>query len=134
MGNNIRLELAIFGDSFDPNELTSLITIKPTTTYLKEEVVKEYNKTIQRKETSWSYSIQPLETLYFEEYTNKLIDKFESKVASIKGFLSKNNLKMKLFVVLEISGDQTPAFYLNNRFLKFVNNLEGEIDVDIYAI
>ncbi|EAY30840.1 DUF4279 domain-containing protein [Microscilla marina] len=134
MSNNIRLELTIFGDAFDLNELTSLITIKPTKTYLKGEVVKGYNKTIKRKEMSWSYSIPPLDTLYFEEYANKLLDKFESKAASLKGFLLKNNLKMKLFVVLEISGDQTPALYLNNRFLNFINDLEGEIDVDIYAI
>ena len=134
MNCNIKLRLAVFGDTFDLNELTNLVNLKPTNTYLKGDIIEGYTKVVKRKESSWSYSIKPLETLYFSEYANELLEKFEEKVLLIREFSRNNDLMVKLFIVLEMSEDQTPAFYMDRRFLKFVNDLNAEMDVDMYII
>lgn len=134
MKNRIKLELSIFGDDFSPNDLTEELQIKPTSSWLKGDVFKTFKKESKRQECSWNYSTGYLKTLDFDESLQVLLEVLGDKSKYLGEYARKHSLATKFFIVLEMSEEQTPAFYLNRTFLEFVNELRAEIDVDMYIV
>ncbi|MDR0195855.1 MAG: DUF4279 domain-containing protein [Myroides sp.] len=132
---NFRLIYSIFGDNWDPIELTKLIGIAPTMSWIKGDRIDKYNPDIVlRKETNWEYSFCTVETLFSEDVTDKFIALFSSKTEIIAKYISDNNLRSKLYIVPEIFKNQVPGLYFNKALLDMVVKLNAEIDIDLYVI
>jgi Domain of unknown function (DUF4279) len=127
----INVELSIFGDNFITDSLSDSLLIKPTATWIKGYEIKG-RKNVFRKETSWRFETGFIETLFLDGVLKNLIDIFENKVEIIKNFIKNNDLRVKVFIVIEIYDEEKPAIYFDSNFLNFINGLGAEIDVDMY--
>lgn len=74
----INVELAIFGEIFNPEELTKQFNLEPTMTYKKGEFIRG-NSLFIREETNWSIETGYEESLNAEEVVKKLISILEHK-------------------------------------------------------
>ena len=140
--NEICIYLSIFGDDFDPADLTMAIGIQPTHTYRKGDIIPErkciYTKPgsppLRRKEDAWKYNLGYIHTIDSDEISDVLEETFRDKVQIISRFIKEHDLRVKLYVVLKIDADQTPAVGFKPSFVKILGDLNAEIDMDIYVI
>ena len=127
----IKMIFSIFGDTFNPIDFTKFIGIDPTVFWLKESEISE-RKGLLRKESSWNYTIESIDTLFFEDVAKLYLEKFESKFEDIVKYVDENKLEVKIYIIVEMGEDETPALYFNKFFLGVINRLNAEIDIDIY--
>lgn len=127
----IKCYLTIFGEEFDSKKFSESIKLDQSTFWIKGD--KSKNTKFIRKQSGWKYSTPYIETLYIEEVFGLILTKFSSKKEIIKKAINEHNAKVKLYIVLEIFDGNTPAVYFDREFLSFINEIEAEIDFDIYA-
>ncbi len=130
---SIMIELTIFGKKFNTEKLTKILQVSPTKYWQKWEINIDNTKGPARHETSWQYSTWEIETYDFENVANMILDLFESKVSIISNFVNENNLSTKLYIVPIVENQITPALYFNKRLLKFLYDLNAEVDIDMYV-
>lgn len=131
---NIKITFSIFGFSFNPNNLTTLLGIVPTNMWIEGEVIPNNKKNKKREESAWEYAIHS-STIYFEEVTDKLVSVFKEKISIINNYVNEvNNLTIKFDIALEIMEEQGVVLYFNKLFLNMVNELNAEIEVDTYIL
>lgn len=126
---NIMIEFCLFGDEFNPEELTQEFCLKPTESYKKGS---KSNQNIQRKESCWSLSIDYTETLYLSELLDTLLEKLEGIKEKIVKLNKELELTCKFFIVVNIVENEKPAIYLNKRAIEFANFVDAEFDFDFY--
>jgi len=123
--------ISIFWNSFDINELIKILWIKPTESYRKWKKNLKNIKAPLRQETSWEYS-----TWYIENYDISInykiiLTKFADKVNIINKFVKNNNLDIKITISSIIEDNIMPWLYFEKDFIKFLNNIWAELDIDI---
>jgi Domain of unknown function (DUF4279) len=134
MDNNktqIKMIFSIFEDNFNPIDFTKYIGINPTKFYLKGDKISSRNALL-RKESAWDYAIGPVETLFVEDIIKQYLTIFENKIDKIVEYIIKNKLDVKIFIIVEMGEDETPALYFDRIFLGIIHKLNAEIDIDMY--
>lgn len=136
----IKVILSVFGDVFDPVSFSKYLKIIPTSFWFKGDEISvgkgliiKSNIIPLKKESEWEYSTGFVETLYFEEVSELIVDKFEEKIPEMIKYISEKKLDVKIDIVMEIVDEQAPALYFNRRFLDLANQLQTEIHTDIYV-
>jgi hypothetical protein len=140
--NKIWIYLSIFGDNFNPGDLTAKINIQPTHTHRKGDIiprsrsiyVKPGSPPLRRKEDAWDYDLGDIHTIDSDDISDIIEETFRDKVSDISEFVKTHNLLVKLFVVLKIDPEQTPAVGFKPSFVKILGDLYAEIDMDIYVV
>ena len=137
----IKIILSVFGDVFDPLTLSEYIKISPTYFWNKGDEISQRKGLIRkstrvplRKESAWEYSTDFVKTLYLDEVSKIIIEKFGQKIPEMNKYIYKKGLDIKIDIVVEIVDNQIPAMTFNRDFLKLANQLEAEIDIDVYLI
>jgi hypothetical protein len=131
---HIKLIFSIYGDVFNSNEFTELVGISPTACWNKGDLIKNNKKEKKRLESAWEYSINNIDTIYFEEISDEYVKLFIDKVDKILVFSENNKLTIKFDIVLEIVKDNGVVMSFNRNFLAIVNKLDAEIEVDTYIL
>lgn len=129
MTNEAEVYFALYGNEFDPDAVTRLIGIAPTTTKLKKDPIP--------KHTWWKYSLGKVENDVIDIYdmSATLVAKLrphEEKIALAKNTLGLNAV---LSVVLWITSDETkstPAIGFDENVISFLNSVGATIDIDTY--
>lgn len=129
----VNVELAIFGEKFNPEELTKELNLKPIITYKKGDFIKG-NPLFIRQETSWSIETGYEESLNAEEVVKKLISIVELKKNEIIALKSKHNLECKLYIVVNIEDNDVPSLHLDQPTIGFINSIGAEIEVCLYLV
>ena len=129
----IKVILSIFGDEFLPENLTQLLNISPSKSWIKGDKVHDRNN-LYRKESSWDYEIGFVQTLFLDEVYNMLLTVFENNINALKNYITENNLEVKIYIVIEIYDEEKPSIYFERRFLIFLNELNAEVDMDMYML
>ena len=134
MMNNtsIAIELFIFWDNFKIKELTKILQVSPIKYWKKWDINIDNTKAPARHETNWEYSTWEIETPDFEIVVNIILNIFEDKINGINKFVNENDLNVKLCIITRIENKITPALYFNKRLLKFLYDLNAEVDTDMY--
>lgn len=140
--NEIKVKLSIYGDTFDPKELTDLLQIQPTHTQIKGEKIplEPGLKSIPDRpepvyiETLWSYSTPYMRTCDSEDVSIIIEEVIRNKVSLIKSFVNQNNLGVVLSVIPYIDKRSTPSIHFSNTFLKMLSDLNADIDIDMYVV
>jgi len=136
----IEVYLTIFGDYFNPDELTKLIQINPTSKYVKGEEVPPY-KNLTRKpgakprkyiRTSWEFSSGNIHDYDSEKACKIVEDKIKDKVPQINKFVKKHNLNVKLMVVPWFTEDNLPIISFSASMIKMLSDLNADIEMDAY--
>ena len=129
---SIRVCLSIFGELFDPNALTNLVGLTPTKTGIKGQPIE--GKAMTYKDTFWDFSTDAVDSLFLEEAASPLVNKLKGLESTIVQFMTAHALLAKIYIVVEIVDEQTPALYLNRAFLSCIESLRAEVDIDSYVL
>ena len=127
----IKVIFSVFGDIFSPSDFTKYIGINPHEVGIKGEEIK---KGLLRKESSWEYTIGFIETVFLDDVSNIYTEIFENKAHDIRKYTDGHNLEAKIFVVIEMDDQETPALFFDKKFLNVVHQLNAVIDVDLYRL
>ena len=124
----IRAYLSLFSDHFPLEDVTERLGVQPTSTYRKGDKGKYSIK----KETSWDFETEEMYTLYVSEPINEILDIFESKINLINEIKNDYDLTIKLFIVIVIEDNCSPAIIIDHRLVSFLHAISAEIDIDQY--
>lgn len=121
----------IFGEDFSPHELTDQISIEPTDFGIKGE--KRKSGAIL-KECFWKYQLNSTDALEgLEESLQKLVGLFNNKVASLKDYIIRNELKSKCYIVIKSQNREDTGVVLNSDFINFLHMLDISIEINVYS-
>jgi hypothetical protein len=122
--------ITIYGDDFYPPELTNILDIQPTEQGIKGEKV-DFCATL--KECFWQYSLPETDAIEgLDQSISKLLKVFTPKMGSIKDYVSKNSLCVKLYIVITARNNEHNGVLINPQFIDFLHHLEACLEVDIY--
>jgi len=137
----IQLIVAVYGDLLNPIEFSKIAGVQPTAYWFKNDVIRQINSPsiedityLKRKETCWEYSYGYIHTLFFDDISDLFVKQFAPNINTISDYVNKNNLQTKIYVVVEIEDNETPALYFENNFLNLILKMNGEIDMDLYVV
>lgn len=128
----IKLIYTVFGDLLNPNLFTEIANLSPTSFWFKGDIVPNRKVNLTRKETCWEYSIDFIQTLYFDDIASLFVQYFNPKLDDIVKYISENNLETKVDIVVEIVDSEKPAIFFDKNFMDMIVKMNGEID--IYSI
>jgi hypothetical protein len=66
------------------------------------------------------------------EPINEILDIFETKINLINQIRNDYDLTIKLFIVIEIEDNYSPAIFFEHRLVAFLHAIGAEIDIDQY--
>ncbi len=130
----IKLIFVAFGDLLNPNIFTKIARLSPTSIGYKADPIPDRKLGLVRKETRWEYSFDFIETLLFDDIANLFIEHFSPNINEISKYINENNLETKLYLIVEIVDEETPALYFDRNFMHLITKMNGEIDIDLYNI
>jgi len=131
----IHLTFTVYGDDWNPSELTELINLTPTDYGIKNDLLKKYlPNQVLRKETSWEYNFETVQSLFLEDITCEFVRVFKPCVEKLTHFIELNNLCSKLFIIPEIMDNEVPSIFFDQEILKLLVQLKAEIDIDLYIV
>lgn len=123
----------VFDNDFDVNMITKFIGIEPSVCMnRKQTTINPLTK--QNNVAFWT-----IRSKSFNEYDAKyaiedLVLSIECKISLIKEICEKNNGNVIFTIVPLFYYQNKPAIYFERNFLKIVNELNAEIEVDMYVI
>lgn len=117
----------------NPEELTELLGIEPTTVRHEGNAISGRKYNILSPYSLWGYSILDTIDEDLNKLTEMLLDKFEDKAELIKEYLSKHPVvEVKVWFVVRSDPENFPSLYLNNRLISFLGKINACIDFDTY--
>jgi hypothetical protein len=127
--NEGEVYFALFGDVFDPNEVTQLVGLEPTSTRRKAIPIP--------KHTWWKISIGRTEGELVDVYemSSALVEKLTPHTQGILRAKQELKLEAILEVVLHISMNDsisTPAIGFTPEVVSFLSAVGASIDIDTY--
>lgn len=129
MTNEGEVYFALYADDFDPDVVTQLVGIQPTSARRKGVPTP--------KRTSWKLSAGKVEGDFIDVYelSSALVSKLLPYSERIEQVKQKFGLHAVLQVVLWITTDDskpTPAIGFEPEVIAFLNSVGASIDVDTY--
>lgn len=126
------------GDIFPLEAITEALSIEPTRTYKKGDVVARRDnpnlvstKTLYRKETNWTLSTGYQESYDINNQLYVILKSLEEKTEPLKQLKKKYDLEFLFMVVIQIENNESPAMYLQKDILDFASSIQAEIHFDL---
>lgn len=135
----IKLELAVFGTDFDPDDLTEILKIEPSEVWRIGDQIdsnpfsRRNSAPLQRKESAWAYSDGFLQTLDFDILTSSFIMKFKDVADLIRDFVVEHKLEVSVNVEVTIVDGRSPSLNVPYNFISLLERMGSELDFDVYA-
>lgn len=123
----------VFDNDFDVNIITDMIDVQPYECKTKSQT-RINPLSNQSNQGFWTFRSEVIIDFDVKKALDELISKFEDKTEIIKEICSENKGNIYIDIVPTFNCNDTPAVYFDKRFLKFVNELDAEIELDIYAL
>ena len=128
----IKLIFVIFGDLLNPDLLSMIAKLSPTSFGFKGDAIPDHKRGLTWKETRWEYSFDFVETLYFDDVANLFVKHFSPNHEDIVKYIEQNDLEAKVNIIVETVNDEIPSLPFDKNFMNLVLRMNGEIDVDLY--
>ena len=126
----INIELSIVGDDFDIELVSKELDIEPTEIKKKGELLP--NKKNWNIETSWSFMTGIEKSLDVRIQLCKLMDIFYKKIDKLKEICLYFNTKVFVSILIIVKNQQTPSLHFGKEEILFFNEINAELDIDIY--
>lgn len=126
----INIELSIVGDDFDIELVSKKLDIEPTEIKKKGELLP--NKKNRNIETSWSFMTGLEKSLDVRIQLCKLMDIFYKKINKLKEICLYFNTKVFVSILIIVKNKQTPSLHFGKEEILFFNEINAELDIDIY--
>ena len=132
-----RIELTFFTNAekseFDPTTVAGLIGFNgDVSTGIINRQMPGKNSFF--KESFWEWRSEELETYVVDDLFELMFDLFNPKIDILKGIKNRYSLQTKLFITIHVEKEEIPGVSFHRKILNFLNELEGEIDIDMYII
>lgn len=131
MTNEVEVYFALYGNSFDPNEVTRLVGLEPTSIRCEASRNPKY--------LSWNFSSGKIQNDLIDVYdmSSALVSRLSPYVERIAKVKQQLGLEAVLQVVLWITTDEsksTPAIGFEPEVVSFLSTVGASIDVDTYYV
>lgn len=126
---NAKLCFSIYGDTFNLDDLSSIVKVAPTSSYRKGDKLHH----ISRQETAWEYSLEARCVLSLDKQFAHLTEILCNCMEELLNYVQKYSLKAKLDIVISNLKDGVPGLFLTSEFLDLLHRLHCEIDIDLYC-
>lgn len=137
----IKIDLTVYGSNFQIEKFSKKIEIQPTNFWSKGDDIpiekgldRQEGFYSKRKDSAWIYSTDFIKTFEFEDVSDLFVKKFKEKTFLIKNHIDSEGLELKVDIIIEVVDNNTPSLFFNKNFLNVVNELNVEIDTDIYLL
>ncbi|MED0936027.1 DUF4279 domain-containing protein [Bacillus mobilis] len=127
------------GDIFPLEAITETLSIEPTRTYKKGDVVARrdnpnlvFTKNLYRKETDWTLSTGYQESYDINNQLHVILKSLEEKTEQLKQLKKKYDLEFLFMVVIQVENNESPAMYLQKDIIDFASSIQAEIHFDLY--
>jgi hypothetical protein len=126
----IRVYFSIYPEDMDPEKLTELIGLKPSSIHLKgDSLVKDDPKSYRHKENLWEIKS------HLDQYSN-LQDHVINALEQLRPFKRKiieatRGMHKELAVTIFFSEDR-PPLHLDKNIIKELAEYGAEVDFDVY--
>ena len=129
--NEGEVYFALYGENFDPDAVTLLVGLKPSSIQRKNLPTP--------KHSMWKFSSGKVRDEVIDVYgmANSLVSRLEPHADGIAGARRQFGLNAVLEVVLRIAakeGASTPAIGFDLEVIEFLTRVGASIDVDTYLI
>lgn len=119
----------LYGEDFDPEEITNKLLIKPTETGRKGERGRYRILTESYWEVSTDYEV----SLDINDQLHKIVNLLKDKKDMIVELQNSLELECKFQLVIKVSNEQTPAVYLEEEMIHFASSINAWFDFDMYV-
>ncbi len=130
MTTKTNLITTIFGEEFDPNRISKLTGINPTSIRYKGDKIRGYSN-LYRKETCWEYSFGYKKTLNFSNISNLFVKKFKNQNKLFE-YIKECSLETKIYIVPQIYDGVKPGLHFDKEFMELIVKMNGRINIDMY--
>ncbi|WP_270341634.1 DUF4279 domain-containing protein [Bacillus mobilis] len=127
------------GDIFPLEAITEALSIEPTRTYKKGDVVARRDnpnlvstKTLYRKETDWTLSTGYQESYDINNQLHVILKSLKEKTEQLIQLKKKYDLEFLFMVVIQVENNESPAMYLQKEIINFASSIQAEIHFDLY--
>ncbi|WP_144611985.1 DUF4279 domain-containing protein [Bacillus cereus] len=131
---------SVTGDIFPVEVITEALSIEPTSTYKKGDVVARRDnpnlvstKIIYRKETDWTLSTGYQESYDINNQLHVILKSLEGKAEQLKHLKKKYSLEFLFMIVIQVENNESPAMYLQKEIINFASLIQAEIHFDLYV-
>ncbi|MED0875554.1 DUF4279 domain-containing protein [Bacillus mobilis] len=132
---------SVTGDVFPVEAITDALSIEPTRTYKKGDVVARHDnpnlvstKIIYRKETDWTLSTGYQESYDINNQLHVILKSLEGKTEQLKQLKEKYDLQFLFMVVIQVENNESPAMYLQKDIIDLASFIQAEIHFDLYIL
>ncbi|WP_166705414.1 DUF4279 domain-containing protein [Bacillus albus] len=127
------------GDIFPVEAITDALSIEPTRTYKKGDVVAKRDnpnlvstKIIYRKETDWTLSTGYQESYNINNQLHVILKSLDGKTEQLKHLKKKYSLEFLFMIVIQVKNNESPAMYLQKNIIDIASSIQAEIHFDLY--
>jgi len=114
-------------------ELTDIIGVEPTSVWFKGDDTLQGTH-VKKKETGWEYSTGFRPTFLVDEIVSEVYQLLKPSSKELSKYLQEHDLKLKFFVVIEMTNDIKPGLYFSAKFIQLAAELNAPVDIDLYSI
>ncbi|MGN4487288.1 DUF4279 domain-containing protein [Bacillus cereus group sp. MYBK36-2] len=129
----------VTGDIFPVEAITEALSIEPTKTYKKGDVIERRDnsnlvstKNLYRKETDWTLSTGYQQSYDINNQLYVILKSLEGKTEQLKQLKNKYDLQFLFMVVIQVENNESPAMYLQKDIIDFASSIQAEIHFDLY--
>ena len=126
---SVMVDFSILGDDFDPDIITEMLAIVPSTKYKKGEINK---RNIAWKENCWSIDTGYIETIDLKNLIKEIIAKLNVRKTVLIDLKKKFEINYLFIVVMKIEQKEKPVIDFDNEIISFLNDINAEITFDYY--
>jgi hypothetical protein len=89
-------------------------------------------KSIKRNKSCWRVSTGYQESLDVNEQLNEIMKLFQEKSDKLIELMHLYNFEIMISIVINIEDNQKPAIYFDKQSIRFICQINAEIDIDLY--
>ncbi|MGF9769245.1 DUF4279 domain-containing protein [Bacillus albus] len=127
------------GDIFPVEAITDALSIEPTRTYKKGDVVAKRDnpnlvstKPLYREETAWTLSTGYQQSYNINNQLHVILKSLDGKTEQLKHLKKKYSLEFLFMIVIQVKNNESPAMYLQKNIIDFASSIQAEIHFDLY--
>ena len=124
-----------FADEFPLEMVTKHLGIEPTDSFKNGDIIKKISpiENYVRSYTCWKLSTGYQESLDVSEQMDMIIAQIGNKSAIINNLKKQFGLECRFTIVIIMNNGFTPGLYLDQSMIAFVNSINADFDIDLYA-
>lgn len=130
METSILSSFILTGHGFDPESISRRIGLEPMKTWKEGDRIQ--NSQLRRKHSGWVWSSCREETLDLGKQVGALLEQLRPYLSHINSVREEFRLEAEISCAVYI-GKQAPAVYFDRSTVNLANELQAEIDIDLYV-